>query len=233
MLKAIFKREMLSCFTTMTGYVFIGVFMFLSSIFFSMEMFRNRVGSVTGILPMCMVILMLLMPIITMRLMAEEKANKTDQLLLTAPVKVSEIVLGKFFAAFCVFLISTATTLFYVLVAAIWGDIHPGETFASYLGYILFGALLIAIGLYISCLTESQVVAAVLTYGVTLLLFFSSWINTGIDFIDYIIGFFKIAGWNESFSMGVIAPSGVMYYLSFTFLFLLLSVRKTESRRWR
>ncbi len=232
-MKAIYKREMLSYFTTMLGYVFIGVFMFLSSLFFSMEMFHNRVGSVTGIMPMCMVILMLLMPIITMRLMAEEKASKTDQLLLTAPIKVTEIVLGKYFAAFTVFLMSTATTLSYVIIAAIWGDIAPGETFAAYLGYILFGALLIAIGLYISSLTENQVVAAVLTYGVTLLLFFSSWINTGIGFIDYIIGFFQIAQWNESFSMGVIEPSGVMYYISFTFLFLLLSARVTESRRWR
>ena len=232
-MKAIFKREMRSYFTTMIGYVFIGVFMFLSGLFFSMGMFRNRVGSVTGIMPMCMVILMLLMPIITMRLMAEERANKTDQLLLTAPVKVTEIVMGKYFAAFTVFLLSTATTLFYVLVAAVWGDIAFGETFCSYLGYILFGALLIAIGMYISSLTENQVVAAVLTYGVTLLLFFSSWINTGIGFVDYIIGFFQIAEWNESFSMGVIAPSGVVYYLSFTFLFLLLSARVTESRRWR
>lgn len=232
-MKAIFKREMLSYFTTMTGYVFIGVFMFLSSLFFSMEMFKNRVGSVTGIMPMCMVILMLLLPIITMRLFAEEKADKTDQLLLTAPVKVSEIILGKYFAAFTVFLISTAATLPYVFVAAIWGDIAIGETFASYLGYVLFGALLTAIGLFISCLTENQVVAAVLTYGVTLLLFFSSWLSTGIGAVDYIIRFFSISEWNESFSIGVIAPSGVVYYLSFTFLFLLLSMRQIESRRWR
>ena len=232
-MKAIFKREMLSYFTTMIGYSFIGVFMFLSGLFFSMEMFKNRVGSVSGIMPMCMVILMLLLPIITMRLMAEERASKTDQLLLTAPIKVSDIVLGKYFAAFTVFLIATGTTLLYVLVAAIWGDIAIGETICSYVGYILFGALLIAIGLYISSVTESQVIAAVLTYGVTLLLFFSSWINTGIGFVDYIIGFFQIAEWNESFSMGVIAPSGMVYYISFTFLFLLLSARVTESRRWR
>ena len=232
-MKAVYKREMLSYFTTMTGYVFVGVFMFLSSLFFSMEMFRNRTGSVTGIMPMCMVILMLLMPIITMRLIAEDKVNKTDQLLLTAPVKVSNIVLGKYFAAFTVFLIATATTLVYVLVVAVWGEVLTGETFASYLGYILFGALLIAIGLFISSLTENQVVAAVLTYGVTLLLFFSSLISTGVEVIDCIMGFFQIAEWNEGFSIGMIAPSGVVYYLSFTFLFLLLSIRQLESRRWR
>ncbi len=232
-MKAIFKKEMLSYFTSPIGYVFIGVFMFLSGLFFSMEMFTKRVGSVSGILPVCMVILMLLMPIITMRLIAEEKANKTDQLLLSAPVKVTEIVLGKYFAAFCVFLMSVAVTLPYVFVASVWGDVALGETFASYLGYVLFGALLIALGLFISSLTENQVVAAVITYGVTLLLFFSSQIKVGIEFIDWFISFLQISEWNETFSMGVIAPSGIMYYISFTVLFLLLSARQIESRRWR
>lgn len=232
-MKAIYKKEMLTYFASPVGYAFIGVFMFLSGLFFSMEMFTKRVGSVAGILPVCMVILMLLVPIITMRLIAEEKADKTDQLLLTAPIKVSEIVLGKYFAALSVFLMSVAVTLPYVLIAAIWGDIALGETFASYLGYVLFGALLIALGLFISSLTESQVVAAVLTYGVTLLLFFSSQISVGIEFIDAIISFLQISEWNETFSMGVIAPSGVMYYVSFTVLFLLLSMRQIESRRWR
>ena len=232
-MKAIYKKEMLTYFASPVGYAFIGVFMFLSGLFFSMEMFTKRVGSVAGILPVCMVILMLLVPIITMRLIAEEKADKTDQLLLTAPIKVSEIVLGKYFAAFSVFLMSVAVTLPYVLIAAVWGDIAFGETIASYLGYVLFGALLIALGLFISSLTESQVVAAVLTYGVTLLLFFSSQISVGIEFIDAIISFLQISEWNETFSMGVIAPSGVMYYVSFTVLFLLLSMRQIESRRWR
>lgn len=232
-MKAIYKREMLAYFTSGTGYVFIGVFMFLSGLFFNMEMFKNRVGSVSGIMPVCMVILMLLMPIVTMRLIAEEKANKTDQLLFTSPVKTGEIVMGKYFAAFTVFIISTMTTLPYVIIAAVWGDIALGETAASYIGYALFGALLTALGLFISSLTESQVIAAVLTYGVTLLLFFSSQINTGIDAIDAIIGLFQISEWNESFSMGVIAPSGVVYYLSFTVLFLILCTRRMESRRWR
>lgn len=232
-MKAIYKREMLAYFTSPIGYVFVGVFMFLSGIFFGAQMFDNRVGSVAGVLPVCMVILMLLVPIITMRLMAEEKANKTDQLLLTAPVKVTEIVAGKYFAAFTVFMISVATTLPFVFIAAVWGDIAWGETAASYVGYVLFGALLLAIGLYLSSLTENQVVAAVLTYGVTLLLFFSSELNSKIAFIDSILKLFQISAWNESFSMGVIAPSSIVYYVSFTVLFLLLSVRKTESRRWR
>ncbi len=232
-MKAIYKREMLSYFTSPIGYVFIGVFMFLSGLFFSMQMFTNRVGSVMEILPTCMVILMLLMPIVTMRLIAEDVANKTDQLLLTAPVKVHEIVLGKYFAAFTVFLLATASTWVYVAVAGIWGKVLWGETLAAYLGYVLFGALLMAIGLYISSMTENQAQAAVLTYGVTLLLFFSSMINTGIEILDFVIRYFQISEWTDCFNKGIVAPSGVLYYISFTFLFLLLTSRKIESRRWR
>lgn len=232
-MKAIYKREMLSYFTSPVGYVFVGVFMFLSGVFFGIEMFTNRIGSVTDVMPICMVILMLLMPIITMRLIAEEKANKTDQLLLTAHVKVSGIVLGKYFAAYTVFGISVLTTMPYVVISALWGDVAWGETFSSYFGYLLFGALLVALGLYLSSLTENQVVAAVLTYGVTLLLFFTTQIHTGIGVIDYVLNYFQIAEWNNSFSMGIIAPSGVVYYVSFAALFVLLSMRKIESRRWR
>lgn len=232
-MKAIYKREMLSYFTSPIGYVFVGVFMFLSGMFFGNEMFVNRLGDVSGVLPVCIVILMLLVPIITMRLLAEEKANKTDQLLFTAPVNMGEIILGKYFAAFTVFIISVFTTVPYVIISAIWGDVAWGETFVSYLGYILFGALLIAIGLYISSLTENQIVAAVLTYGVTLVLFFSSQLSTGVEIIDYIIKYFQISEWNESFLRGVIAPSGIVYYVSFTALFLVLSASQSESRRWR
>ncbi|MGM9552173.1 MAG: ABC transporter permease [Clostridia bacterium] len=232
-MKAIFKREMHSYFTSPIGYVFLGVFMILSGIFFGRSMFVNRIGSAGDVLPVCMVILMLLVPIITMRLFAEEKANKTDQLLLTAPIKVSEIVLGKFFAALTVFAISVLTTFPYIIVCAIWGDVAIGETVSAYTGYLLFASLLISMGLFLSCLTENQIVAAVLTYGVTLMLFFSSLLNTNIAFIDSILKYFDISGWNESFSRGVITPSGVVYYLSFTVLFLILSSRQIESRRWK
>ncbi len=232
-MKAIYKREMHAYFTSPIGYVFVGVFMLLSGFFFSAELFAKRVGSVNDVLPVCMVVLMLLVPVITMRLIAEEKANKTDQLLLTAPVKVTEIVLGKFFAALSVFAISVLSTVSYIVIGAIYGDMLIGETFSAYLGYFLFGALLIAIGLFISSVTENQIVAAVLTYGVTLVLFFSSMITTQIPFIDSFLKYFQISAWNESFSRGVVTLSGVLYYLSFTVLFLILSSRQIESRRWR
>lgn len=232
-MKAIFKRELRAYFTSPTGYIFIGVFMLLSGIIYGFYMFGYGVGSVQSILPTCMMILVLLIPVITMRLMAEERANKTDQLLLTAPVKVSSIVLGKYFAACCVMLLAIAATLFYLIVAAIWGDVAIGETAAAYLGFILMGAMLVSVGLFISSLTESQIIAAVITYGVTLAMFFVSSITTNITVVDTILSYVDVSSWCGDFYRGVLSPSGFVYYISFTALFLLFTVRKTESRRWK
>ncbi len=232
-MKAIFKREFNAYFTSPIGYVFVGVFMLLSGIFFGITMFVQGYGNIDMVLPMCIMILVLITPIITMRLLAEERANKTDQLLLTSPVKVSGIVSGKFFAALMVFLIACATTMPYVVISAVYGDIVWGEVIATYMGFILMGALLLAIGIFISSLTESQIVAAVISYGVMLALFFSGMIQTRVDFIDKILKYFNISSWSSDFFRGVISPTGVCYYVTFTCLFLFLAVRKVESRRWR
>ena len=132
-MKAIFKREMLAYFTSPIGFIFVGVFMLLSGIFFGVYMFLYRIASVNYILPQCVMVLVLLIPIITMRLLAEERANKTDQLLLTAPVRITSIVLGKFFAAYAIFLIAVATTAFYLAISAIFGGANWGEVIATYI----------------------------------------------------------------------------------------------------
>lgn len=231
-MKAIFKREMSAYFTSPLGYVFIGVFMLLAGSQFRNALFVQKTGSFQYILASCMATLVLLIPIITMRLLAEEKANKTDQLLLASPVKVWEIVAGKFMAAMSVFLISVATTLPYLVIVAKWGEVVLSEVIAAYIGYILIGALIIAMGLFISATTESQIVAAVITYGVIMALLFMSDVTTGIAFIDNILGYLSILEWANAFFRSIISLSGVVYYLSFTAVFLFATVRKVESRRW-
>lgn len=232
-MKAIFKREMLSYFTSPVGYVFIGVFMLLSGSGFREAFLVQKSGNVGEILAESMAVLVLLVPIITMRLLAEEKNNRTDQLLLTAPVKVKDIVLGKYSASLTVFLIALITTVPHILIAAIWGNISWSETVSGYLGYILIGGTLLAIGIFISSLTESQVVAAVLTYGVTMALFYLVSINTGIGVIDSVIDCISIMSRSNTFYLGIISFSNVFYYVSAIFLLLFLTVRKVESRRWR
>lgn len=232
-MKAIFKREMLSYFTTPIGYVFIGVFMLLAGSDYRVALFVKKDGSIGNVLASCMAILVLLVPIITMRLLAEEKNSKTDQLLLTAPVKVRDIVFGKFFAAFCVFLASVATTVPYLIITAVWGNVVLSEIITAYLGYILIGGLLISIGLFISSMTESQIVAAVITYGVTMALFYAGNTTVGIEIIDSVIKYFGILNWSNNFYLGILSVSDIFYYLSFTLLCLFLTMRKVESRRWK
>ena len=232
-MKAILKRELLSYFTSPIGYVFIGIFMLLSGNDYRSNLFVYKQGNIGDILASGMAILVLLIPIITMRLFAEEKGNKTDQLLLTSPVKVTDIVMGKFLAAFLVFLIAVATTFSYLVIAAIWGNVVLSEIITAYLGYILIGGLLISIGLFISSMTESQIVAAVITYGVTMALFYASYTTVGIKSVDMIVKYLGILNWSNTFYLGVISLTNVFYYLSFTFLFLFMTARKIESHRWR
>ena len=224
---------MRSYFTSPIGFIFVGVFMLLSGIFFGVTMFLNMPYSMTDMLLPCLLLLILLTPIATMRLLAEERANKTDQLLLTAPVKVSGIVLGKYFAALSVFLTAIATTLFYLAISVIFGSVAWGEVITTYISAILIGGLLISIGLFISSLTESQIVAAVATYGAILLLFFSVIISPQNEIFSAALRYIQIIYWEERLRIGVISLSDIVYHVSFTALFLLLTVRRVESRRWK
>lgn len=231
-MKAIYKREMSSYFTSPVGYVFLGVFMLVSGSYYSQALFVNKQGDMSLVLSSCMAMLLLLMPVITMGLLSEEKASKTDQLLLTAPVKVWEIVMGKYMAAFSVFMLSVLTTVPYLLVAAKWGTVIWIEILPAYLGYVLVGALLIAIGLFISSMTESQFVAAVITYGVIMAVQFVTGFNTGYELLDSALKYLCILDWSNEFYYSIISVSNVFYYLSFTGVFVFATARKVESRRW-
>ncbi|MBQ7875940.1 MAG: ABC transporter permease subunit [Clostridia bacterium] len=232
-MKAIFKREMLSYFTSPIGYVFLGIFMLVSGSYYREALFVHKQGDMCLLLSSCMAMLMLLIPVITMRLLSEEKSSKTDQLLLTSPVKVWEIVIGKYLAAFSVFMLSVVTTLPYLLVAAKWGTVVWIEILPAYLGYILVGALLIAIGLFISAMTESQFVAAVITYGVIMAVQFITSVNTGNEILDAALKYLCLLDWSNEFYYSIISVSNVFYYLSFTAVFVFATVRKVESRRWK
>ena len=163
-MKAIFKRELQAYFKTPVGYIFIGMFLLVAAFFFIMYTLLSAIPTVDSIFYNLLSIFMFLIPILTMRLLSEEKNKKTDQVLLTSPISTTEIVLGKFFAACVVYFIALAFTLLFLVVIAFHGEIVYLQTLCSYLGFILLGACLISIGLFISSLTENQIVAAVVTF---------------------------------------------------------------------
>ena len=164
------KRELQGYFYTSVGYVFIGVFLIISSILFYVGILKPRSGELPNFIYTMSYLWMLLCPILTMRLLAEEKQKKTDQLLLTSPVSLPGIVMGKYLAAVTVLLITAGMTLLFVLVVAIYGRVYPAELAVNYLGFILQGCALVALDLFLSGCAGTPVTAAVLAYGANLML---------------------------------------------------------------
>ncbi|NLZ82368.1 MAG: ABC transporter permease [Clostridiales bacterium] len=160
----IYKKELRNYFTSMIGYVFIafflviiGIYFVIYNLFFGLANFEYSLGTVTFIF-------VLLIPLLTMRLMSEEKKQKTDQLLLTSPLSASSIVLGKFLAVLTIFLIVMAIVSTYPLIMSLYGNVPYGSAYGSILGFALLGGAYLAMGLFISSLTDSQVVAAVISF---------------------------------------------------------------------
>lgn len=165
---AIYKKELKSYFTSMTGYVFIAFFLLIISLYYSYYNIANQLANFEYVLSSVSFIFVLLVPILTMKIMAEEKKQKTDQLLYTSPLTVEKIVMGKYLAVFTVFLIVLGIICLYPLILLQFGSVPLKAAYASILGFALLGAAYLAIGLFISALTDSQVVAAVVSFIVIL-----------------------------------------------------------------
>lgn len=165
---AIYKKELRSYFTSMTGYVFMAFFLVILGIYYAVYNLINHYANFEYTLSGVSFIFVLLVPILTMRIMAEEKKQKTDQLLFTSPITITKIILGKFFGVFTVFLIVIGIVCLYPLIMLQFGSVPLASGFNSILGFALLGGAYIAIGLFISAMTESQVVAAVVSFIVML-----------------------------------------------------------------
>ena len=169
-MKAVWKREMQGYFFTATGYVFLGVFLAVSSVLFYLGILSQRSGDLPTFIGELSYLWMLLSPVLTMRLLAEEKQKKTDQLLLTSPVSLPRIVLGKYLAAVTVLLAATVLTLLYAGIVAVYGQAYPLELAVNYLGFVLQGCAFVALDLFLSGCAATPVTAAVLAFGANFLL---------------------------------------------------------------
>jgi len=184
-------------------------------------------------------------PILTMRLFSEERKNKTDQLLLTAPIKVTDIVLGKFLAAGTVLLIGTVITTLFLPIMNFYGSPDIAESLIGYLGIFLLGLLFVSLGMFLSSITESQVIAAISTLVVIFFLWFVGNMNlqfstilTGIfswlgAFLDWFMNFISINNRLYDFTLGTLNIVPLFYFISLTALFVFLTVSVIERRRWK
>ncbi|MGN0181560.1 MAG: ABC transporter permease [Candidatus Ornithomonoglobus sp.] len=232
-MKAIFKRELRSYFSSMPGYIFLAMFLLLAGVLFYLNNIVFGVTSVKNLFQLLTTWAVFILPILTMRLFAEDRKLKTDQLLMTAPVSVKSIVLGKFLAAFTMVAEALFVMLIYTIIISFFGTVNWAETISCFIGFALLCAVVLSIGTFMSSLTDSQIVAAISTYAILIVTVFLGniasaasgilksallWISPTERFLD--------------FAMGILDPSALVYYISLTVLFLFLTVSATERRRF-
>ena len=232
---SIWKRELQGYFYTPVGYVFMGVFLMLSSVIFYLTIMQTRSSDLLSFIGTMSYLWMLLCPVLTMRLLAEEKSKRTDQLLLTSPVSLPGIVLGKYLAAVTVMALTVLLTGLFVLIVAIYGQVYPSELLVGYLGFVLQGCAFIALDLFISGCTSNQVTAVVAAFGANFVLWMLDLIQSAIriDWVNGILSFFSLYERTEPFLMGQLSFASVGYDLSFAAAFILLTIHLLDARRYR
>lgn len=227
---------MLSYFTSPIGYIFMAVFMAMSGIIFSIFTFLSNTTATATYFQLLLYIFIIVIPLLTMKLMSEERKLKTEQILLTSPVSISGIILAKFFAAFTMFAITflASEVLHFAVLDKFAENINYAEVLGNIVGILLIGAAFIAIGLFISALTESQIIAAISTIAAILILICISMLANYIpnDFIAGTVRWFAILSRFTPFTVGIFDLASIVYYISLSVIFLFLSVRVYEKRRW-
>lgn len=250
---AVFKRELKVYFASPIAYAAITIFLIISGYFFfstvsyyalaTFQAMQNpRMMQTLTVADMVIrplfsnmgVIMLMMMPTITMRLFAEEKKSGTFELLFTFPIRDIEVLLGKYFAALAFFTVMLALTGFYILILFFLGKSDPGVVLSCYLGLFLMGAAFIALGILISALTENQIVAAVVSFGLLLLLWVIGWATSLVGpTLGPVFEHISLVQHYQNFTKGVVETSDVVFYLSFIFFFIFMTLRVLESKRWR
>lgn len=233
---AVFKREFRSFFTSPIGYTVLALLFAVSGYFFTMYNMVAGATDLSGVFTsMYTVTSMLVLPILSMRLFSEEKRQKTDQALLTAPVSLTGLVLGKFLAAFLVFAIGVSITMVFAVVLALVCTPEWLLILGNYFGMLLFGGTVLAAGLLFSCLTESQLVAALCTFAATLFLNMIDYLTVlfpDSEFIASAVDFLSLSGRYNDFVLGLIRYDNILFFISLQGVLLFLAVRVLDRRRW-
>lgn len=236
-MKAIYKRELQAYFHSFLGALFIGATLFLLGIYFSVYDLFMGYPYIGYALSAVVFLFLISIPVLCMRILAEERQKKTDQLILTSPVSVGGIVAGKFLALATVFAIPVVIISFYPVIMHFFGAIDFGKSYVAILGFFLYGLACIAICIFISSLTESQVIAAVISFAVLFLTYVMSGIcnmisSTG-NLLTKILSAFDMVGRFDDLLNGSLYISSIVYYLSVILLFLVFTVQSIQKRRYQ
>ena len=231
---AIAGKEFRAYFGAPSFYLIIAVFLFVAGYGFGWTAVTYQETTIQGFLGWSSFFLLFLGPALTMRLLAEEEKLGTIELLLTAPVRDMEVVLGKYTAALGMFGVMLILTFFYPILLSIFGHPDWGPILSGYLGIFLLGAVFLSIGIFASSLTSNQIVA----YALGSILVLSFWFigyATGVvgDAADKVFRYISISSYFPAFGRGVIDSNAIVYYISIIVVFLFLTTRSLETSRWR
>lgn len=250
----IFKKEMRLYFTSPVAYVVLFIFLLVMGYFFSQIFYYYSLASMQSMMNpgmarelnvtesvmrplftnIAIILLLSLMPLVTMRLFAEERQTGTIELLLTYPVRDGAVLVGKYLAALALYALLLALTLVYPGMLAFFATPEWGPILTGYLGLFLMGAAFLAVGLLASSLTTNQIVAAVVTFGILLLFWVIGWSAENVGgTMGRVLAHLSILDHFDSFSKGVLDTKDIVYYVNFTVVALFLTLRSLESRRWK
>ncbi len=226
-------REFKSYLASPMAYIVTCIFLALTGFFFSGSSATYYETSIGGFLDTGSLLLLLLASVLTMRLIAEERKLGTIELLLTAPVRDSEVILGKFLGSLGLLTVMLALTLYYPILLMWFGDPDWGPIATGYLGLFLLGCTSLAVGIFASSLTSNQIVAAVVAGGILFALWFVGMAANYLpEAMGKVIGYLSASYYFPDFMSGIIDTRGIIYYLSITVLFLFLAIRSLENSRW-
>ena len=232
----IIKRELGTYFASPIAYVISAIFLAVMGGLFGFILYYSRQATMRYLFGHVIIILFLVLvsQALTMRLLAEEKRSGTLELLLTSPVRDWEVVLGKYVASLGAFLVMTLLTAYMPILLLRVGKPDVGPMLSGYLGLILLGSALLAIGLFASSLTQNQIVAAIVGVGITLLMWLVSGLSEMVSGgVKAVVEYLPLFAHYNDMLRGVIDTKDILYYVSVVALFLFLSTRVLESRRWK
>jgi ABC-2 type transport system permease protein len=245
---AILKRELKSYFASPLAYVILVVFQLVSAVFFylnlkgylqlqfdpNFQLLRDELNLNTVIVipyfNAMSIVLLFIIPLITMRLVADERKSHTAELLFTSPINLYSIIVGKYLAALFLLVIMLMLSSLNIIVLALHGNPDMGYIFSSYLGLFFLGASFLSIGILASSLSGTQLVAAVMAFGILLLLWL---VGASSDSESSVFGYVSLINHFENFSKGIIELKDLAYYLSVIYIGLFLTHTALDSERWR
>ncbi len=234
-IRAVAFKEIQIYFSSPVAYIVALIFMALSGFFFVRDLGNPfPEASLSNFFQGATFLLIPLAPALTMRLLAEEQKLGTIELLLTSPVRDWEVILGKYLASFVFLLFLLSLTSYYVILLLLFATPDPGPIYSGYLGLILYGAAALSVGILTSTLTSNQIIAAVVGTGILVVLYATSFIGDVVTGVWATI--FNQLGFTSHFNdfdRGIIDSTHIVYFVTVIALFLFLSIRALESRRWR